>query len=454
MRCSGIVNRIGILSVAVGLITILTGISNAAQCPCDIYATEGTPCVAAHSTVRALYSTYSSHLYQVKRTADGQKKDIDVLTPGGFANAAAQDSFLNGNAGTISVIYDQSGKGNDLTSAPGGGAVKTADKEVNASKSTLMVNGKKVYAAYFEGGMGYRNNKTTSIAKGDEPEGMYMVTNGKHMNSLCCFDYGNAETTNNDDGAGTMEAIYFGNQSTYWGWGNMTKNTDGSVGPWVEADMENGLFAGNLFGEFKANTAVPYTYVTAMIKGKPNQFAIKAGNANSGTLTTMYEGVRPTFTDGKYKWNPMRLQGAIILGIGGDNSNGSQGTFYEGAMTTGYPSSATDEAIQANIIAAGYGSSTTAVFTKSAKSIMSSCVKIDCSNSILKLDFTAFSDGVASVKLFNLKGDLVLAKELQTNFGQTYSHSLDLSNVSNGSYIVHVGNGNNAIYTSRILLAK
>ena len=31
----------------------------------------------------------------------------------------------------------------------------------------------------------------------------------------------------------------------------------------------------------------------------------------------------------------MKKQGAIILGIGGDNSNGSAGTFYEGVMTTG-----------------------------------------------------------------------------------------------------------------------
>lgn len=30
------------------------------------------------------------------------------------------------------------------------------------------------------------------------------------------------------------------------------------------------------------------------------------------------------------------LQGAIILGIGGDNSNGAIGTFYEGVMTQGY----------------------------------------------------------------------------------------------------------------------
>ena len=50
----------------------------------------------------------------------------------------------------------------------------------------------------------------------------------------------------------------------------------------------------------------------------------------------------------------MRKQGAIILGIGGDNSNGSAGTFYEGVMTSGYPSDSTENSVQANITAAGY----------------------------------------------------------------------------------------------------
>jgi hypothetical protein len=55
----------------------------------------------------------------------------------------------------------------------------------------------------------------------------------------------------------------------------------------------------------------------------------------------------------------MTKQGAIILGIGGDNTNSAIGTFFEGAMTTGYPSDTTENAVQANIVAAGYGSSAT-----------------------------------------------------------------------------------------------
>jgi hypothetical protein len=50
----------------------------------------------------------------------------------------------------------------------------------------------------------------------------------------------------------------------------------------------------------------------------------------------------------------MSKEGAIILGIGGDNSHSAQGTFYEGVMTSGYPSDATENAVQANIVAAKY----------------------------------------------------------------------------------------------------
>src|SRR5499426_1833527 len=49
--------------------------------PCDIYAAAGTPCVAAHSTTRALYASYNGPLYQVLRQSDGKTLDIGVVQP-------------------------------------------------------------------------------------------------------------------------------------------------------------------------------------------------------------------------------------------------------------------------------------------------------------------------------------------------------------------------------------
>lgn len=85
-------------------------------------------------------------------------------------------------------------------------------------------------------------------------------------------------------------------------------------------------------------------------RSEPNKWAIRGGNAATGSLSTFYSGVRPTVSG----YNPMHREGAIILGIGGDNSNGAQGTFYEGVMTSGYPSDATENSVQANIVAAKY----------------------------------------------------------------------------------------------------
>jgi hypothetical protein len=337
------------LLALVGIIAstlVLTGVSAraAGSQSCDIYAAGGTPCVAAHSTVRALFSAYSGNLYQVRRSSDNATRDIGVVNAGGYANAAAQDSFCSGTTCVITIIYDQSGRGNNLTQAPGGGAAGGPDNLANATAAPIMINGHKAYGVYVAPGTGYRNDHTSGIATGDNPEGMYAIFDGTHYNGGCCFDYGNAETSNNDTGNGHMEAIYFGNIKV-WGYG--TGN-----GPWVMADLENGLFSG-VNAHYNSNDpTVNYRYLTAIVKGEPNHWAIRAGNAQSGGLSTYYNGARPNVSG----YNPMHKEGAIILGIGGDNSKGAAGTFYEGVMTSGYPSDATENAVQASIVAAGYGS--------------------------------------------------------------------------------------------------
>ena len=312
----------------------------ATQEPCDIYASAGTPCVAAHSTTRALYAAYNGSLYQVRRSSDNSTLNIGVVSAGGVANAAAQDSFCSGTACVITEIYDQSGRGNNLTDAPAGGAAGGPDALANATAAPAMVNGSKVYGVYIAPGDGYRNDSTSGIATGDAAEGEYAIFDGTHVNNGCCFDYGNAETNNLDNGAGHMEAIYFGTE-TAWGRGS-------GNGPWIMADMENGLFSGQSAGLNSADPTTNYRFTTAMIEGGANQWAILGGNAQSGSLATDYSGVRPS------GYNPMHKEGAIILGIGGDNSKSSAGTFYEGVMTSGYPSSSSEASVQANIVAAGY----------------------------------------------------------------------------------------------------
>ena len=315
----------------------------ATQEPCDIYAAGGTPCVAAHSITRALYAAYSGPLYQVRRASDNATTNISPLSAGGVANAATQDSFCSGTTCVITEIYDQSGNGNNLTDAPAGGAAGGPDGLANATGAPVTVGGHEAYGVYIAAGDGYRDDSTKNIATGNNPESEYAIFDGTHFNGGCCFDYGNAETNNDDDGDGTMEAIYFGNIKV-WGFGS-------GNGPWIMADMENGLYSGSNAGLNSADPTTSYRFTTAMIEGGSNQWAILGGNAQSGGLATDFSGVRPS------GYNPMKKQGAIILGIGGDNSKGSAGTFYEGVMTSGYPTAATEAAVQANIVAAGYGGS-------------------------------------------------------------------------------------------------
>jgi hypothetical protein len=68
-------------------------------------------------------------------------------------------------------------------------------------------------------------------------------------------------------------------------------------------------------------------------------------------LKTMYDGIRPAKTG----YVPMHKQGSIVLGIGGDNSAGGGGEWFEGVMASGAATVATVTALQANIVAAGYG---------------------------------------------------------------------------------------------------
>ena len=309
--------------------------------PCDILASAGTPCVAAHSVTRALYANYTGPLYRVLRDSDKAALDIGVDLNLGTARVAEQDEFCKGtdDACFILRVYDQSERANHLDTAPAGGYCKHPLSPVSADKDKISIGGTQVYGMYFEGNMGYRNDRTSGVATGETAQTMYMVTRGDHVNSGCCFDYGNAETDNNDDGKGTMEALYFGT-SSMWSHGNGT-------GPWVMADLENGLWAGNL--KIAPAPSVTHTWVTAMAKGKKGVFALKGGDAQKGGLPTLYEGPRPS------GYETMRKQGAIILGIGGDNSCSAIGTFYEGAMTATYTTDATDAAVQANIVAAGYG---------------------------------------------------------------------------------------------------
>ncbi len=354
-----------ILPAAIMMVFAMSGVGPGAvpsrpEGPCDIYAAAGNPCVAAHSSTRALLAAYNGPLYQVMRQSDGKTLDIGVVKPsegdpGGYADAAAQDAFCANTYCWITILYDQSGKGNHLIQAPRGGTgTPTTMGGFNslpiADMAPVTLMGHKVYGVFIEPGMGLRQNDTKGVAVDDQAEGQYWVVNGHHFNNGCCFDYGNAEIDSRDDGDGTMETTYYGN-ATAWYYGQ-------APGPWIMTDQEN-----NLVGcvnpspndKFcKDLPSINWRFVTATADGEPHHWRSMGGDAQRGELQVMFDG--PRIINDRNSYDPMRKQGAILLGNGGDNSNGSQGTFYEGAITAPgtFPTKETNQKVQANIVAARY----------------------------------------------------------------------------------------------------
>jgi hypothetical protein len=312
--------------------------------------------------VRALTKTYSGPLYQVRNGSSatnqgtgGTTKDIGML-PDGYADTASQDAFCTSTC-TVSILYDQSGNKNDLKRAPkgstGGGASGAEDDyESSATKGGVTAGGHKVYSLYMDKHEGYRtavNVKGKGMPTGSESQGIYELADGTHSGAACCWDFGNVITDATK--YGVMNTLFFG--QAYWGKGN------GSA-PWFMADFEAGVWAGgsksgdpgwgDLNAPGPANTADPsmkgIAFALGILKTSTSKWALRAADSKTASdLATAYEGALP---------KAMANNGGIVLGVGGDNSNNSWGTFYEGAIVAGYPSTDTDLAILKNIKAVGY----------------------------------------------------------------------------------------------------
>ena len=106
------------------------------------------------------------------------------------------------------------------------------------------------------------------------------------------FDYGNAENVTTAGNAGpmkdgTMEAVYFGSGYAPHGKGS-------GSGPWIGADMENGIYEG-ASNQASVPSLKPSDFVVGFVKGKPgNHYEIKSGNPQAGSaLHAQYAGPRP-----------------------------------------------------------------------------------------------------------------------------------------------------------------
>jgi non-reducing end alpha-L-arabinofuranosidase len=337
------------------------GMPAASDGPCDIYAAADTPCVGAYSTIRRLSKTYTGPLYQVRSGSSAQNTgeggvvhDIEMTTEG-FADAAGQDAACGGSICTISLLYDQSGNDNHLSVAkkgsPAGSPTAAEDDyESIADEQELTLGDHRVYALYMKAHEGYRlPAQGNDVPVGTAAQGVYMLADGARVGTQCCWEFGNV---------GVDPTVFTSTNSlflgvAYWGHGD-------GAGPWFMADFGNGIWAGGSmsgdpgWGHISdtpgpANTNNPslrVPFALGFLKTNSTQYVLRMADAQTANVSTAYQGNLPLALDN---------QGAIVLGVGADNSNNSFGTFYEGAVLSGFPTDAAELDVLENIRAAGYG---------------------------------------------------------------------------------------------------
>jgi hypothetical protein len=88
------------------------------------------------------------------------------------------------------------------------------------------------------------------------------------------------------------------------------------------------------------------------------------------------------------------------------------------------------------------------------KTVAGSPVQIRCSNTTLKVVFTA-PGNQARLNLYDLKGNQVQSIALETagSVGR-YSGSHDLSRLPNGNYLVEIVSGGHTLHTAKVVIAK
>jgi hypothetical protein len=477
MRYFGMINRCSVLLAMVLTMAVQQNALLAAEGPVDIYNANGVTCVAAYSTVRVLSSTYDGPLYQVRKSGGGTK-DIGQ-TADGFANSKDQEDFLGSNAGTISKLYDQSGKGNDLTAAKKGcysGTASEDDYESDAKGRSLMVNGHKVYALYMKAHDGYRSNQegysgyparataATGMPTGNQAQGVYEVADGKRYGGACCWNFGNGSTNNCYGPTGQMNTLFFG--TAYWGKG------DGS-GPWFMNDMEAGVWAGGYteddpgWGALdmsagktrKPNPLCPsmtmdYAFGISKASTANNlpQYCLRMANAQRGgtpvpNLVTAYDGRAPS------TW---KMEGGILLGIGGDNSNSSYGTWFEGCITAGRPSDKTDTLILENVRNMRYGATDVVTLhgAKTAAPMSLLKVRFNQSNANAVISYTLQDSRRVSVHIFDQRGRRIAAIVDGIISAGRHDAVWDANRVPAGVYIVKMAIDGQNGWAGKIVAGK
>jgi hypothetical protein len=151
----------------------------------------------------------------------------------------------------------------------------------------------------------------------------------------------------------------------------------------------------------------------------------------------------------------MKKEGAIILGIGGDNSNSAVGTFFEGAMTSGYPSDATEDAVQADVVTAGYGSSTMISYRgNNAPPVFPYRVSYNSSKGDVIVGYTVHGAGRVTVDIFDQSGRRIAAIVNGVAAPGRREAVWDAQRVPSGVYVCRIALDGRDTWAGKIVVGK
>ena len=143
------------------------------------------------------------------------------------------------------------------------------------------------------------------------------------------------------NGPGKMSALNIGTSD------NGYANPGAGSGPWGMVDYEAGVYSGAYrIGQVNPNNP-SLTWPIATVLSKSNgttSWVLKVGDAARGRSSPRGTARCPP------GYNPLKQEGGLSLGEGGDGSKLGTGAFFEGVVIADVTSDATDAAIQAGLM--------------------------------------------------------------------------------------------------------
>jgi hypothetical protein len=182
------------------------------------------------------------------------------------------------------------------------------------------------------------------------------------------------------------------------------------------------------------------------------QYCLRMANAQRGgtpvtNLVTAYDGRAPS------TW---KMEGGILLGIGGDNSNSSYGTWFEGCITAGRPSDKTDTLILENVRNMRYGATDVVTLhgAKTAAPMSLLKVRFNQSNANAVISYTLQDSRRVSVHIFDQRGRRIAAIVDGIISAGRHDAVWDANRVPAGVYIVKMAIDGQNGWAGKIVAGK